>query len=63
MHQPELAGKSLRHERWDQRVGAFSRLPALIRQLGADPRAMLSRAVSVPKRSRVRKAEFRITRW
>ena len=44
MHQLELAGKSLRYERWDQRVGAFSRLPVLIRQLGADPHAMLSRA-------------------
>jgi len=44
MYQPELAGKSLLYERWDQRVGAFSRLPILIRQLGADPHAMLSRA-------------------
>ena len=44
MHQLELAAKSLRYERWDQRVGAFSRLPVLIRQLGADPHAMLSRA-------------------
>ena len=44
MYQPELAGKSLPYERWDQRVGAFSKLPGLIRQLGADPHAMLSRA-------------------
>ena len=43
MHQPELADGPLRHERWYQRVGAFSRLPALIRQLGADPNPMLSR--------------------
>jgi len=44
MYQPELGGKSLLYERWDQRVGAFSRLPVLIRQLGADPHAMWSRA-------------------
>ena len=44
MHQPELAGRSLTHERWNQRVGAYSRLPALIRQLGADPEPMLCRS-------------------
>ena len=29
---------------WGQRVGAFARLPALIRQLGAEPVTMLARA-------------------
>ena len=44
MHQPRLAGRSLRYERWNQRVGAYSRLPALIRQLGVDPGLMLRRS-------------------
>lgn len=29
-------------EAWNQRIGAFARLPALIRQLGADPDAILA---------------------
>ena len=44
MQQPKLAGRSLRHDRWNQRVGAYSRLPALIRQLGVDPELMLCRS-------------------
>jgi len=44
MHQQKLAGRWLRHERWNQRVGAYSRLPALIRQLGADPEPILCRS-------------------
>src|SRR5262245_28286742 len=32
------------YESWSQRVGGFATTPALVRQLGADPKAVLSAA-------------------
>lgn len=42
---PEISALALWHRlEWGQRVGAFTRLPALIRQLGTEPVTMLARA-------------------
>ena len=48
---------------WGQRVGAFARLPALIRQLGAEPVTLLARAGITREAIADPEAEILIRPW